>query len=909
MAKQYSFDTYIEAGDYLKKRYPQNERLAALDVESAGIQFAEAYPDAVEVIEAERKDDPRATFPYQPADTRGTRLLKTLGNVPYSAGMLAGDIVEAGVSPIQTAKGIGQTALGAAVSATMPGAYTEEGGVQRKPESVQMFETVKEGFKESLSDRGVQERPLDAISTALIAPGLLAKMGKIGLRAGAKATSPKMQRGVQPQVGAAMPEDRLEFPSGRRAGLSERLSQGAEIFERAEGAMQAMDPTVVMARGAKVATQRVGRAGVDASKRLAQRTARIPINIGKAGAKKIDEILSGTSLGEWVREKSRSAAEKLGVQDLESVGDTALTKIQKAYGKGKEAALGVTEEVLGERPEAGGFFRGLLQHSLGFTFGIGNKAVKELIDVSTAGGKQLDILLDTMRQGDDVIDGVQVSGDAIVSKRLIDDMNDAVRQYSDNQQQIHREMREPLQLNRVVVPIVPLRRQILENLPDDVALTQDGVQFGPFFSETGQAKLRNAIESIFSVGNEGISLQQLDNFKGLIDELLYKSDLPPESRSASALRNMRGATRAYIGEIADDPVTMNAQIRALRKSDLERKGLSGMTEPPPGSFGDAIDPDLLAAFADDAMVDMFGEAVEIKAGEYSAAMRQYFNYQDNMDRLRDQLRLDRPQTRTFDTGEKDPVTGQPVKEEVLRGRSKDIEVLRSVLGAFDEDTGLALETLQRLAVNTNRPELITQVVGALHRPALGGGLVVRSEISQAGRAAAGGVAHPIAMVMAGLKFLPSIALFSPRYGGEVVSYMFSPKGQQFLGKANAYMPYTPEGRRFLRGKGEDALNALRELAPEGVGFIRRHIAARKNKRPDQVTEQEMIVGLQDYMQIQDELAQADATQIKAVRDFYRYGTAQQRAEDAGGRREERHNLLARLGQPRPGQTGLTPSAR
>ena len=290
-------------------------------------------------------------------------------------------------------------------------------------------------------------------------------------------------------------------------------------------------------------------------------------------------------------------------------------------------------------------------------------------------------------------------------------------------------------------------------------------------------------------------------------------------------------------------------------------------------------------------------------------MRQYFNYQDNMDRLRDQLRLDRPQARTFDTGEKATVTGQPVKEEVLRGRGKDIEVLRSVLGAFDEETGLALETLRRLAVNTDRPELITRVVGALHRPALGGGLVVRSEISQAGRAAAGGVAHPIAMVSAGLTFLPSIALFSPRYGGEVVSYMFSPKGQDFLRKTNAYMPYTPEGRGFLRGKGEDALNALRELAPDGVGFVRRHVAARKNKRPDQETEQEMIVGLQDYMLIQDELAQADATQIKAVRDFYRYGTAQQRAEDAGGRREERHNLLARLGQPRPGQAGLTPPAR
>ena len=903
MARPLRFDTYIEAGQHLQDREKERVRLgkpptpglAELDVESAGIQFAEARPDAVIVKEAKGRTSPRATFPYQPADTRGTRLLKTLGNVPYSAGMLAGDIVEAGLSPIQTAKDIGQTALGAVVSATMPGAYTEEGGVQRKPESVQMFETVKEGFKESLSDRGVQERPLDAISTAMIAPGLLAKMGKIGLRAGAKATSPKMQRGVQPQVGAAMPEDRLEFPSGRRAGLSERLSQGAEIFERAEGAMQAMDPTVVMARGAKVATQRVGRAGVDASKRLAQRTARIPIDIGKAGAKKIDEILSGTSLGEWARRESAK---------MQSAGETALTKIQKAYGKGKEAALGATEEVLGERPEAGGFFRGLLQHSLGFTFGIGNKAVKELIDVSTAGSKQLDVLLDTMRQKDDVIDGVQVSGDAIVSKRIIDDLNEAVRQYSDNQQQIHREMREPLQLNRVVVDIVPLRRQILENLPGDVTFARDGsVQFGPFFSETGQAKLRNAIESIFSVGNNAISLQQLDNFKGLIDELLYKSDLPPESRSASALRNMRGATRAYIGQIADDPVAMNAKLLDLRNADAQKMlreraviggGMTGMV---PESW--------LQQMTDEAL----GEFVPVNAGEYSAAMRQYFNYQDNMDRLRDQLRLDRPQTRTFDTGEKDPVTGQPVKEEVLRGRSKDIEVLRSVLGAFDEDTGLALETLQRLAVNTNRPELITQVVGALHRPALGGGLVVRSEISQAGRAAAGGVAHPIAMVSAGLTFLPSIALFSPRYGGEVVSYMFSPKGQDFLRKTNAYMPYTPEGRRFLRGKGEDALNALRELAPDGVGFVRRHVAARKNKRPDQVTEQEMVVGLQDYMQIQDELAQADATQIKAVRDFYRYGTAQQRAEDAGGRREERHNLLARLGQPRPGQTGLTPSAR
>ena len=51
---------------------------------------------------------------------------------------------------------------------------------------------------------------------------------------------------------------------------------------------------------------------------------------------------------------------------------------------------------------------------------------------------------------------------------------------------------------------------------------------------------------------------------------MYKSDLPPESRSASALRNMRGATRAYIGQIADDPVAMNAKLLDLRNADAQK---------------------------------------------------------------------------------------------------------------------------------------------------------------------------------------------------------------------------------------------------------------------------------------------------------------------------------------------------
>ena len=318
MAKQYTFDTFIEAGDFLKRRYPQDENLAQLDVESAGIKWAEAYPDAVEVIEAERQSSPRATFPYQPAE--GHSLLKTIGNIPYSAGMMAGDVASALLSPVETAEGLARTAAGAVQSLALPGAYTmEEGKKQPLPsKNVEMFEAAKEGFRESISDRGVQERPLDAISNALILPGLLAKLGKVGLRGMAQATAPKTRRGVQPEVrevigeGSMMPEDRLEFPSPKRAALSERLSKGAEILERGEKMIQSADPAVVMARGAKEAVQRTGRAGAD----VAKRTARIPVDIAKAGYKQVDKLLDKTQLGDWVRKQQGKMQKRCLVSGL-----------------------------------------------------------------------------------------------------------------------------------------------------------------------------------------------------------------------------------------------------------------------------------------------------------------------------------------------------------------------------------------------------------------------------------------------------------------------------------------------------------------------------------------------------------------------------------------------------------------
>ena len=900
MAKEYTFNTFIEAGDFLKHRYPQDENLAQLDVESAGIKWAEAEPDAVEVIEAERQSSPRATFPYQPAE--GFNPLKALGNVPYSGLKLASDIGQALASPIDTGVGLARGAAGALESGLLPDAYTMEEGEKKpysiSPENVETWRGIKEGFKESVSPRGLQERPLDAWSNVLTGTGLLAKLGKVGARgasAAAKGQVPERLAGVSEkavEAGQRIADFTGRADPGQR--VTRALDKTGDIMETVEKATQRYDPANIMTRGgieaAKYTGRKLGegvvatgRAGARYVKGKAQETK--AYQTGKKAVDQINEFLEGGKIDEWVRNQRTQA---------DDVGYTALAKLQNL----RKKAGDVGEFVLGEEARAtanlGGVLGGLLEETLGFTFGLGSKLVRELRDISMKGDEQAALTLETIRHADD----------ATVHKRLAGDLRGAVKQYSENQSEIHRQMREPLQLNRVVVDINPIRQQILDNLPSDVQPLADGnVQFSPFFSETGQAKLRSAIESIMAYDKNAISLQQLDNFKGLIDELLYEGGLPPESRSASALRNMRGATSAHIKQIADDPVAMNAQIRSLREKDIAR-ALPGMTSPPPGSIGEAIPPELLEAFADDAIVDMFGRAAEVGAGEYSAAMRQYFDFQDNMDNLRNNLGLERPQTRTFATGDVDPATGRPVTEEVLRQKKSDIEMLRSVFQAFDDDTGIALETLKNLAKETNRPELISQTVGALFRPTFGGGLIVRSEISQAGRdfgriATAGTV-----NAVTGLLELPlSLAAFSPKYGGQIFAAAMSPEGRKFL--AGTYA----KGKRY----GNQSFDFIKTNAPDYYRRVRQRVADEKNKRADKVTDAEVMQGFEDMDRVAGELAKLDETQITALRDFFRYGTAYQRTEGAGERREERQNLLQQLGRmpqtPSVSTGGLTPQAR
>jgi DeoR/GlpR family transcriptional regulator of sugar metabolism len=61
-------------------------------------------------------------------------------------------------------------------------------------------------------------------------------------------------------------------------------------------------------------------------------------------------------------------------------------------------------------------------------------------------------MLEAIRQSDVVVDGQKINGDAVVAKGLMKDLNEAVKEYYDNAEEVHARMRAPLQLDKVYVP-------------------------------------------------------------------------------------------------------------------------------------------------------------------------------------------------------------------------------------------------------------------------------------------------------------------------------------------------------------------------------------------------------------------------------------------------------------------------
>ena len=147
------FDTSIEAGEHLKKRHPNNVKLQGVDVESLGIQWYAAEPDALVVTEASPNRGDRANWPYEPEE--GFNPLKMLGNLPYSLGKLTEDVAGAVTSPIETAEGLARGVAGGLESLAIPSAMHTGGEAARR----YRFPSVQKTSRRSKrSKRGLKSR-------------------------------------------------------------------------------------------------------------------------------------------------------------------------------------------------------------------------------------------------------------------------------------------------------------------------------------------------------------------------------------------------------------------------------------------------------------------------------------------------------------------------------------------------------------------------------------------------------------------------------------------------------------------------------------------------------------------------------------------------------------------------------
>jgi hypothetical protein len=127
--------------------------------------------------------------------------------------------------------------------------------------------------------------------------------------------------------------------------------------------------------------------------------------------------------------------------------------------------------------------------------------------------------------------------------------------------------------------------------------------------------------------------------------------------------------------------------------------------------------------------------------------------------------------------------------------------------ALTEGREGAFKRLRELEEIGEDNTIVARMVGAAMQPLLGSGLVVKSEISQAFRAAAG--------MGAGLWQAPAVILFSPRAVNELLIKAYGPNGPTMAG-ARAQAQTLVQSVRAMQPKLRPLGIDLKELAKEGV---------------------------------------------------------------------------------------------
>ena len=808
----YKFKTYAELGDVIKTAKPE---FADQNSESVGLRFAEKYGDEYKVRVDEESE--RAPFAYDPEE--GFNLLKTVGNIPFSAGQVVGDIATAVTSPLETGEGILRGAAGAAEMAL---------GTDISPENKRVAAQLGEGIagmagfdkvgdEYEFTGRGLQERPPDA-------GGRLAG----GVGAAAKG------------VGMA----------GKAAGAS-RLAKGAEMVGKAA---QIADPTIAVPRAAVAATKAAGSVGAKGVKMLGNKMVVNPLRNKWKGSRAAAALDDAEQMFEGIKANAGPEFESRLNDLMGRAGEVAskgkedmLARLAKIREGSERLAGEAVEEVSGgyaKKPTTGGFLKGLIAQTLGFTTGLGPRIVDEIMDISKLDDQtNRNIMLKAANE-----DYVPGSGAQTIGEEVIEELAKDIHKWEEIQKTASTASRKALRMDELKTSTDNLKRTILS---DDELVSGFGIRLKP-------QQINKEIYAQPPMAGRGVAPEEnLSN---------VKVDLG-DSPILNLGENVEAVTQAF------DTVFKLPQNATIKQLDIAKRAIDNAIDGSSGSARAALQrlrgvvyETITQTYDDPAICGQLG-IPEGVTNPYIEAMAQYEGYITRLNGLAKSLKVKDTQVK---------FAGTPL--EVLRQTGNPQEVVKAVINAFGEgDSEIAMGNLTRLLEETGNTTLMPKVIGFSMRPVFGKGLVIRSEISQIGRGLLGfnllgTLAAPVAMLG-----------FSPKYGGMVLSYAMSPAGSKRI----AAMP-----RQGVEAAKAGAAGVVARA--KGAGAQVRAMAAEKfGKKAKDVTPNEIAQVENDIADANAVLARMDREEVTRMKSLIRGGAMEERAEQAGERSQQR-NILTNL---------------
>ena len=867
----YRFQTYAELGEAVKKVKPE---YADRNSESLGLEFSEKYGDKYRVRVSE--EDERATFAYDPEE--GFNILKTLGNLPSSAGAIAEDLATAVMNPLDTAEALGRGAAGAAELAL---------GTDISPENKRVAEQLGRGIAESagfdkvgdefeFTGRGIQERPLDILGMLAGGTSVAAKGASLGARG----------------VGRA-----ARAVGGTDAGGT--AANVAKAAERVGATAQALDPTLVVPkagyRAAKAVTKGTAKAGLKAGKfglgvgmKAGNRFVVEPLRVKYEGSKAKAAIDDVTDAVEGATEFAPGFVSKFteamsGVTDtVKGAADTvrgvtreqAFDTLRRGVRKVEEVGTEGVKAVSGGRADpvkAGTVFDGLISAWFGFTTGLGQNVIQKVIDYSKLSDQ-------SFRQAMLEIVNKKPEPGRAVGEDILDELTKATKKYQEKMQGASEEARTALKMDEIDVDMDALKSQIIQRF-NQGELSNYGIVIKRVKDEKRIAKARDkeGKEKLFEVDDAG-QMTPYTPTEG-VTPTKYEVTLDKGGEISRLMENPGAIEQAFENILNNDGKKVyDLDLSKRAVDDAKDAGVTKTAQAALQDLRDMIYETIIRSYETPQAKKVLGEVPGRNANFYQKAMAQYEDYTNRMKLIGQTLGIKDPQRKFGDTD-----------FEVIRQSGDPQQILRSVLKAFgDNESELSFANLQRLADETNNPYLIPKVLGYSMRPLFGDGLVVRSEISQLGRGLLGynligGILTPI-----------SLAQFSPRFGGMALSYLYSPDGVRLLkDKATGVLDAVVAGGSRA---GQAAGKARQNVADRYKG-LRKLAAERTGKSEGDVTPKDVTETVTALEKLQDIVQETmSREQQSTLSTLLQAGAMTERAQSGGERAQERETLLSRLGR-------------